>query len=449
MEREHAGERTPAAAPRPAPTPARVPTRTPTVLLPAPVPLTTSVPTPPVQDLPGGLEVLRRYTPRPGPPAEAVDEHQIIRRGTKRKRQPDDDEDDDRMKVAKRQRLRAPVRSGATDPMVTLAPQAEATAAAPVTARQPFAMTGGSPTFASTDPTLTPAQQAEGGFKPHAHETGEDFRFRSNPTKAGISSGYHEAAVTTDNFVFFRDAVDQGDGTAQLPSSANTAPLQALQGLVVDKTVLDFLLAAADGFRTDTAMTIMSAPGGQAAGHSGSGVTQSGQGPAHDLVRQACSRILQDPASATVSRQAVTVAIGAYVVGSIAPGEIARLVPTQNLKAGPGAIATWEARRNQAKARVEGLFATLSDDEQAYVQRHSQAYLSSVDPTGGRHLGQTSKPGLKRATSLPRLETNHGAQVSGGKYDAARGNEAVPAPADFGSASDVGLYVTQTFRLDR
>ncbi len=388
-----------------------------TPLLPAPLPMTppTSEATAPEPAPPGGLGVLRRYTDRSAPATTSASSPVIRRARVKgrAKKQPS------KGITKRRHRTKAEI----------------------------FSMTS-KKRFASTDQTLTASQQESGGFKPEAHETGEDFRFRSNPTTLGISSGYHEAAVTTDNFTFFRGADDQGDGTAQLPSSANTGPLKAIADAVVDKSVLDFLLQAADGFRTDTAVTILSAPDGEPAGHSGSGIAQSGQSAAHDLLREACTRILEDPESTTVSQQAITVALGAYVVGSIAPGKVARLVTTSTLKAGQDAIDTWEARRNDAKARVEGLFVTLPEKEQAYVQRHSQAYLTAADSTGGRHLGQNTKPRFKRATSLPRIEKNYGSEVSGGKYDESRGNESTPAPA-FGSASDVGLYVTQPFRLDR
>lgn|GEM_PF-423593 len=308
--------------------------------------------------------------------------------------------------------------------------------------------------FAAADRTLTAAQRSGGGFRPHAYQNrNQGFRSPSNPTTAGISSGYHEAALTTDTFDFLRNATPAGPGQSRLPSSAGSKPLKAVQNAVVDTRVRDVLLQAADGFRSDTAATILSAPGGQAAGHSGSGVAQSGQSAAHDLLRDACLRILQDPQSAQVSEQAITVALGAYVVGSIAPGEVARLVTTATLKAGADAIRTWEQRRNDAKERVESLFATLSDAEQDYVQRHSQAFLTAADGNGGRHLGQKVTKGgtrLKRATSMPRLVTNHGSEVSGGGYDEqAAWQPAATGPRNFASSSDTGLYVTQPFRLER
>ena len=415
MDRQHVRARAQVAASTP-PVPDRPSSTSPTTpLLPAPLPLSTNDTSGPAPAAPGGPGVLRRYTDRTPPPAAPPEPLPIIRRA--------------RTKRTSKKHFSGGVRKHRRSKASR------------------FDMTSGT-RYATTDRTLTLSQRASGGFKPDAHTTSEDFRFRSNPTTVGVSSGYHEAAVTTDTFTFFRNADDQGDGTAELPSTANTAPLQALQGAIVDKSVLDFLLGAADGFRTDTALTILSAPDGEPAGHSGSGISQSGQSAAHDLVREACARILQDPETAKVTPQAVTVALGAYVVGSIAPGEVARLVSTDTLKAGPTAIATWEQRRNEAKARVEGLFATLSDDEKTYVQRHSQAFLTSADPTGGRHLGQNATPARKRATSLPRLETNHGTEVSGGKYDQTRAHEASTAPP-LASASDVGVYVTQPFRLDR
>src|SRR5579859_5248468 len=116
------------------------------------------------------------------------------------------------------------------------------------------------------DPTLTEGQAKKGGFRPEALGTGGDFRHSSTPTLAGYSTGYHEASVTTDTFLFLRAATDNKDGTHTLPGTVSSASFfHDFAGKTVYSSTLHIILKYADEFRTDTAQTILAGPKATAA----------------------------------------------------------------------------------------------------------------------------------------------------------------------------------------
>lgn len=304
------------------------------------------------------------------------------------------------------------------------------------------------------DLTLTAAQAAAGGFRPMSLNGGE-FRVASNPTLANYSSGYHEASVTTDTFIFLRGATDNKNGTHTLPGTVPKGSFfTPYGGTVVHSDNLNYVLKYADGFRTDTAQTILSAPVGLAAGHSGSGTDTTGQSAAHDLLRKKIMDILVLPPTTTkgLTERSVATLLASITVTSMAPAEIARKITggTATLKAGDTARAQWEAKRNEAKRRVQEMFDTLTPDEKAFVHAHGDDFMDSTQS------GLTPKPRRipsLRATS-PERDINGGdltlGEVAGGGYlagaAAATPTLALKAPPELTALTDLGPSVTEPFR---
>ncbi|KAF0810919.1 hypothetical protein A167_00406 [Alcanivorax sp. S71-1-4] len=312
------------------------------------------------------------------------------------------------------------------------------------------------------DPTLTAGQAKAGGFRPFAWQSGphggngDDFRFASNRTEGKYRTGYHESAVTTDTLGFLRAAHPIGPGVCQLPSQAPKGSFfEDYTGMVVSEQVLRWLLRNADGFRTDTAQTILSAPKGLAAAHSGSGpqgaeLDTTGQSAAHNLLRAEIMNVLSLNPNTTkgLTERALVVLMASMTVSSMAPGRIARKISggTKSLKAGKWARRRWEANRNQAKRRVNEMFSQLTADEQHFVAHHGRHFLDSTQ--AGVLVDRRTIPSL-RATSEDREETEEVAgEVAGGGYvktpNATLATKALPA-----SLSDYGMMATEPFRAPR
>ena len=209
---------------------------------------------------------------------------------------------------------------------------------------------------ATQDRTVTDEQAEIGGFKPDAWKQGSAFDPNWNPnqkfdelrdskrpdTKASGSTddytyttGFHESAVATDMFDYLRLATPNGDGTHTLPKAKEKNYfLKHYDGQKVYSSTLKSILQLADGFRTDTAQTILSGPDGRAAAHAGSNINHAGQSEAHDLVRAKIMEILQiDPEMEKgLTKNSLCVLLGSITVTSIAPGEVARQLNTSTLK---------------------------------------------------------------------------------------------------------------------
>jgi hypothetical protein len=298
---------------------------------------------------------------------------------------------------------------------------------------------------ASQDSTLT-SSQAKGGFRRSVVEdvvasrpiAKGAFRYPSNPTRQGFSSGYHEAFVVTDM-------------TAKLQKRSRSKSL-SIMPLMEDASWKHFsrtqfpernlqpLMEAGDGARTDTARTILSGPNGAVAGHSGSGVRSTGQAGAHDLLRVASMAALQD-AAMTPGAMAVTAAAG--VVYTMAPGQLASKAEGAAKLKDQGARATWEADRNQMKERLAQANAALKPAEQAVVRKHVQALAKMVG--GPRKLDPDEPSSPRRGTAGA-----SGAAIAGGGYDGSKiGGGASKAPPVSGSARDITQYVSEPFRVQR
>lgn len=270
--------------------------------------------------------------------------------------------------------------------------------------------------YASADDlTLTKSQRLHGYFRDVLK--GGDFRYASNPTLGKYSSGYHEAFVTTDTFNFLRRAADNGDGTHSLPSSGGSGFWAAQRGKKVFSSTLLIVLKYSDGFRTDTAQTILSAPEGRAAGHSGSDVNTKGQKGGHDLLRQSVLDLLTlDSATTGMTEASIVAAMGGIVVTSIAPGELARTAigGTASLKAGTPAKVNYEFNRTGAKRKVEARYNSLQPSEKIFTHGRVSRFLENTQ------AGLASRPRsipTKRATSPERdPAASLTDEVAGGKY---------------------------------
>jgi hypothetical protein len=271
-----------------------------------------------------------------------------------------------------------------------------------------------------SDNTLTAAQRKWLGFRSFAHlDKKISFRYPSNPTKHGYDTGYHESAVTTDTFNFLRNAKQHNNETHQLPSSA---PVNSFFGQYVDKTVnstaLEWTLRNADGFRTDTAQTILSLGDGTAAAHSGSGLDLKGQAEAHNLLRAKIMELLflnPKNVSGFTERALITI-FASMTVTLMAPGEVARSISggTNSLKAGNHAKGNWEINRNEAKRRVEEMYEHLMSDEKKFVNLHANNFMHSIQ---GANVKQPRHVRPSRATSPERCTTQKvSGEVAGGSY---------------------------------
>ncbi|MEM7182073.1 MAG: hypothetical protein AAF518_14240 [Spirochaetota bacterium] len=294
------------------------------------------------------------------------------------------------------------------------------------------------------DATLTQGQATASGFRPNALEGGT-FRYPSNPTLAGYNSGYHEAAVTTDTFKFLRAAKNLGNGEHRLPTKvSNRSYFYPYRGKIVDSSILQDILALADGYRTDTAQTILSGPNATAAGHTHSNLKTTGQSKAHDLLRKAIIDLLETPpGTAGFSKRAIGTLFGTITVTSMAPGEVARRIQggTASLR-NQSEIPSWEERRNNAKRRVHDMYQPLNSQEKEFVRQGSRRFMDSLgDPN--RRLRK------KRATSPERnTKTVISGEVGGGKY-LKKQPKSGPSLKRPSNEKDNALFMTQDFRAER
>lgn len=297
------------------------------------------------------------------------------------------------------------------------------------------------------DPTLKKSQADDGYFS--SVLDGGDFRSRSNPTLAGYSSGYHEAAVTTDTYNFLIKAKDNGDGTHTLPQTAPKNSFWAdYTGEEVYSKNLEYTLKYADGFRTDTAQTVLSAPGGLAAGHSGSNLDTTGQADAHNLLRQSIIDLLQtNPQTNGFSEESVVTTLAAITVTSIAPGEIARTVKkgSASLKSGSTSKTKYELNRNNAKRKVEAIYSNLTPAEQIFVNENSKRFMDSTQKGVSKKNKIRAIPSLRATSPERKIKMSSANEVAGGDYLPLKPTLA-PAKLPPKMLIETGMYVTEDFR---
>ncbi|HAY3549766.1 hypothetical protein KRE47_01315 [Elizabethkingia meningoseptica] len=299
------------------------------------------------------------------------------------------------------------------------------------------------------DKTLTISQASRGMFKGM-----KDFRSKSNLVRSKkYSTGYHEAVVTTDHYYYLESATDNGDGTHTLVPSKSSV-FSKYSGTIVDSEVLNHVLELGDTFRTDTAQTILSAPDGLAAGHSGSDISTVGQPAAHDLLRQKVMDIVVLPRSTKgLSKKSIATIFAAVTVTSMAPGELARTVTgtTLNLKGGALAKQNWEKNRNEAKSRVKTMYNTLNRDEKKFVMTHATEFMDSTKPKVPTLSIPSEREMDTSAPVSPRRDENYesgkSSEVAGLGYDGtAIGPPSLSPPVN---ENETGAYITQLFRADR
>ncbi|MBT2118091.1 hypothetical protein KK141_15725 [Dyella sp. LX-66] len=272
-----------------------------------------------------------------------------------------------------------------------------------------------SPYSAAHDRTLTAAQASSGGFRPlgtdkvvRARPIDEsEFRFPSNPTTSGHSSGYHEAFAPTDTMRFLSRRSVHSDGTATLPSWSSNTVLPSYSGTRIHEENVRHVAEASDGARTDTAQTVLSVPGGGVAGHTGSGVRTSGQAAGHDYLRHQTMRALQTPG---VTSGVAGVLAGATTIMSMAPGQSASGADGAGSLKDSSASGGWEERRNSAKRALDTHFTTLPPAQQSTVMKLARHSMSDLDD-GSRHL----LPDRPYSPFRDPLGTS-GAAMSGGGY---------------------------------
>jgi hypothetical protein len=308
---------------------------------------------------------------------------------------------------------------------------------------------------AETDPSLTKSQAKNKGFKPDAWHTNKDPRVPSLATqhkeesKKPVRTGRHEAAVTTDTLEYLRRASDNKDGTHMLPLTNAKSYFAKHQWDYVYSKPLRWTLKHMDPFRTDTAQTVLSAPKGEAAGHSHSNLNTSLQDPAHNLVRAATIRLLKiDPAvTPGYTERAIIAVFSSITVTSLAPGELARTVAHESGKSGLRDFdvrPVYEAQRNEMKRRVNEYFdEQLNDDEREFVRVHAEEFMASTQPTKKAKWVRTL---LDRPASPARVEDQPSpGQIGGGAY--AKASKTIRAkkraPDDL---NQFGMFLTEPAR---
>lgn len=330
----------------------------------------------------------------------------------------------------------------------------------------PYYTTSANTYTISGDKTLTNTQEEQGGvvdlnaiLRSHSTNaqakkgnipnlTKDVFRARSNPTKQGYSSGYHEAGLTTNMANHLIKRVKEA-GTSSVANDTNT-PTQ-LRDLPILENNVSMVLFAGEGLRTDTAQTVLSVPqasGGGATGHSGSGVKTTNQANAHDLLRESTAALLNEK-KLTPGVAAVT--YGALSVAMMAPGIVAsKAEDIKKLKA-QHVMVKWESLREEAKARVEAMHAQLTAEEQATVNQHISNVFNNLPDDRRLALGRCTSPVRDKG-----VITNG---ISGGGYVAANqdvlpGPKLAPPVRQTGQTMDeharqATSYFTEPFRTQR
>jgi len=258
-------------------------------------------------------------------------------------------------------------------------------------------------------------QASSGGFRPlgtdrviHAKPIEEgEFRFPSNPTTSGHSSGYHEAFAPTDTMRFLSRRSVNNDGTATLPAWSSNTVLPSYSGRSIREENVRHIAQASDGARTDTAQTVLAVPGGDVAGHTGSGVRTSGQAAGHDYLRHQTMRALQEPG---VTSGVAGVLAGATTIMSMAPGQSASGADGAGKLKDVPARADYETRRNKAKRKLDEHFTSLPPAQQSTVMKLARHSMGDLEDSSRRLLPDRPYSPFRDPSGAS------GAAISGGGY---------------------------------
>jgi len=298
------------------------------------------------------------------------------------------------------------------------------------------------------DGTLTREQARSGAFRPKIISSITSrkaiakggFRFASNPTKHGLSSGYHEAFVVTD----MTDVLSRRTQASLTDSRMPTTPSgywHQHSGITFPESNVEPMLRAGDTARTDTARTILSGPHGAVAGHSGSGVDTTGQSAAHDLLRDHAMRIIADR---KLSARAIGVLAGSTALYSMAPGVLASTAKNAGSLKDSRAKTTWEDDRNESKERLAVAHTSLSPNEQQTVMTHMRQLAKDI---GGSRALEPARP------MSPRRERKGAALalIQGGGYDKHHSTTGSPTRhlAPGAGPGEMAAFITEPLRIQR
>lgn len=305
---------------------------------------------------------------------------------------------------------------------------------------------------AKNDKTLTRTQSAQGGFRPNVvrqvasgRKQTSAFRFSSNPTTSGHNSGYHEAVAPT-NTVKLLAQRKRAATTSRMPSSKRGFHTR-YSNKPIRESMVEPVVALSDAARTDTARTVLSVPGGGAAGHSGSGLKTTNQSRAHDFQRQTTMDMLSDPA---MTREAASLVSASLVSISSAPGEDARQVINSKRMKDRQAMRAYERNRNEVKRRVDALYDRSSLSDRAIALKHTKKAMS--------RLGLKRRLDKKRGRSPEREVSGPTGDIFGGGYRSKKRPASNRSPSQLPPAKRAKkakfdgrelLYVTQPLRAKR
>lgn len=285
------------------------------------------------------------------------------------------------------------------------------------------------------DQTLTVVQGQRGEIVPYSRLAAEAS------LRAG---GFHEAAITTDTFFILRKATK---AKGVFPDVTRRASFfYEYSNKKFPTSTLKILLEVADGYRFHTVRVILSAPGGLAAGHSGSKLAQMLQDAAHNLLRAAVMRLLELPPNTKgLTLHSIIYLFGAIAVTSIAPGVIARKMKGKTATLSDAAAkVTYEEDRNEMKRRVEAFGEGLTDDEKAFARGQSRKYLASTQenitkPPRGMSSGRSTSPERKTDVVVK-------GEVAGGEY-VGPATSLNPKRSPPKNIKQVSLYMTEGGRV--
>ncbi len=302
------------------------------------------------------------------------------------------------------------------------------------------------------DETLTSLQASTSSFRRQVVDdlvagkavTKGAFRYASNPTLRGFSSGYHEAFVVTDMTDKLARRTKAGK-FSRMPKEKSGIWAKHSQAKFSESQLKPMLIAG-DMARTDTARTILSAPGGEAAGHSGSGVKTTGQGPAHDLLRKHSMSALQ---GGSLSQKGWEVQSGAMTIYSMAPGMLGSQAHNASKLKDQAARDDWEDRRNESKLRLHAEFKKLAQDEQDTIMGNIKPYAKDISASGERLTSLDAPASPLRSTKRPKASN----ALQGGAYESGKKARLTAEPQEWLGASskpgETAAYITQPFRTPR
>ena len=228
------------------------------------------------------------------------------------------------------------------------------------------------------DFTLTKQQAKTGQFKGPSN-----FRSPSNATTLNYNSGYHESALVTDQHDKVQKELNKNNNNTTFKFKYDKKGWKGNKNFVLNTNTTKTVLNLGDGFRTDTAQTVLSAQNNKGAGHTGSNMKTTGQDGAHDLLRKPMFNIMQQQMDDQqgITKNSIATLMSAITVNSMAPAKIANTVAfgsnKKSLKA-KHVQKEYEKRRNLSKVRLDKMFEKLDDKEKDYVLKNTEQFLNST-----------------------------------------------------------------------